>query len=227
MAETLLIPGRYNGPPGSANGGYACGLLAAHCDGDAEVTLRLPPPLDTPLELVRDNGRIQLRDEDRLVAEAEPMALALDVPGPVSLPEADLASRDFAGFLHHAYATCFVCGPDRSDGLAIYPGPVAGREGLVAAPWIPGDAVTPELAWAALDCPSGWAVDDFQREGILLGRLAAHIVGLPAAGEPHVVIGWRRAIDGRKRLAGSALYTAGGELLAFAGSTWIQLSPSS
>jgi hypothetical protein len=225
MAETLLIPGRYNGPPGSANGGYACGLVAAHVEGDAEVTLRLPPPLDTPLALVREGGRIELRDGDLLVAEGEPVEFDVDVPEPVTLPEADLAARDFAGFLHHAYSTCFVCGPDRSDGLAIYPGPVAGHEGLVAAPWVPSGEVPAELVWAALDCPSGWAVDDFQREGILLGRLAAHIVELPRAGEPHVAIGWRRAIEGRKRLAGSALYTASGDLLAFAASTWIELRP--
>jgi len=174
------------------------------------------------MSLVRDGRRIELRDGDRLVAEAEPVELDLEVPRPVSLPQADLAARDFAGFLHHAYSTCFVCGPDRRDGLAIYPGPVAGREGVVAAPWVPGGAVPPELVWAVLDCPSGWAVDDFQREGFLLGRLAAHIAALPRAGEPHVAIGWRRAIEGRKRLAGSALYTAGGDLLAFAASTWIE-----
>jgi hypothetical protein len=221
-----VIPRRFNGPPDSANGGYACGRLAAHLGGLAEVTLRRPPPLDTTLEVVRTGDVVELRDGDTLVAEARPAAPEPKVPEPVTLPEADLASRDFAGFLHHAYSTCFVCGPDRSDGLAIYPGPVAGRVGLVAAPWVPQGEVPPELVWAALDCPSGWAVDDFQREGILLGRLTARIVEMPRAGEPHVAIGWRLAIEGRKRLAGSALYTAGGNLLAFASSTWIELASS-
>lgn len=223
MAEWLLIPGRYNGPPGSANGGYACGLLAAHVDGDAEVTLRAPPPLDTPLAVVSEGERVELRDDDRVVAEVAPVKLELDLPEPVSLPEADFASRDFAGFLHHAYSTCFVCGPARSDGLSIFPGPVTGREGLVAAPWIPAGATPPEVVWAALDCPSGWAVDDFQREGILLGRMAARLLRAPRPGEPHVVIGWGRGVEGRKRHAGSALFTAAGELLACSGSTWIQL----
>lgn len=222
----IVIPSRFNGPPGSANGGYASGLLAAHVEGEAEVTLRLPPPLDTPLAVVREGERVELRDGERLVAEAEPASLdGLDVPAPVSLPEADLASRSFAGFVHHAYATCYVCGPDRSDGLSLYPGPVAGRDGLVATPWIPREDATPELVWAALDCPSGWAVDDFQREGILLGRLAVRILELPSAGEPHVVLGWPRGVEGRKRFAGSALFTAAGELLASARSTWIELRP--
>ncbi len=64
------------------------------------------------------------------------------------------------------------------------------------------DDVRPELVWAALDCPSGWAVDDFQREGVLLGRMAAEIDRLPEPGEPHVVLGWRVGEDGRKRFAG-------------------------
>jgi len=218
----VVIPSRFNGPPGSANGGYACGLLAAHVAGDAEVTLRVPPPLDTPLSVVSEGERMELRDQDRLVAEAISISFALQVPKAVSLPEADFASGEFAGFLHHNYSTCFVCGPDRADGLAIFPGPVAGRE-LVAAPWIPAGATPPEVVWAALDCPSGWAVDDFQREGILLGRMAARLLKTPRPGEPHVVIGWGRGVEGRKRHAGSALFTAAGKLLASSRSTWIQL----
>ncbi len=221
----MTIPGRFNGPPGSANGGYACGLLAAHVEGLAEVTLRAPPPLDRELEVIRLDGRVELRDGEEVVAEAVPIEgrLELDVPAAVSVGEATDAATRFAGFEHHAYSTCFVCGPDRADGLGIHPGPVAGREGLVAAPWTPPADVDELLVWAALDCPSGWAVDDFQREGILLGRLAARIDALPTPGEPHVVVGWGRGIDGRKRHAGSALFTAGGELLALARSTWIQL----
>jgi hypothetical protein len=112
-------------------------------------------------------------------------------------------------------------GPQRDDGLAVYPGPVAGREGVVASPWTPPADVRPEIVWAALDCPAGWAVDDFQREGVLLGRMAAHIDRLPVAGHPHVLLGWRIGEDGRKRYAGSALFTVGGDLLAAARSTWI------
>ena len=44
---------------------------------------------------------------------------------------------------------------------------------------------------------------------------------MPEPGEAHVVIGWRIGEDGRKRFAGSALYTANGDLVAHARSTWI------
>ncbi len=217
----MIVPGRYNGPPDSANGGYACGLVAGILGGVAEVTLRLPPPLDRELDVVRADGRIEIRDGDALVAEAERVELDVEVPEPVSVKAAEHASTRYEGFVHHAYNTCFVCGPKREDGLGVYAGPVEGRPGLLAAPWMPGEDVTPELVWAALDCPSGWAVDDFQREGVLLGRMAAEIDRLPALGEPHVVLGWRIGEDGRKRYAGSALVTADGEVLARARSTWI------
>ena len=217
----MIVPARYNGPADSGNGGYTCGLVAALLGGVAEVTLRLPPPLDRELAVLRDDAHLEIRDGEALVAEAEPAELDLDVPAPVSVEEAAEASARYAGFVHHAYGTCFVCGPRREDGLRVYAGPVEGRPGLVASPWTPGEDVRPELVWAALDCPSGWAVDDFQREGVLLGRMAAEIDRLPQPGEPHVVLGWRIGEDGRKRYAGSALLTGDGEVLARARSTWI------
>ena len=214
----MIIPPRYNGPPNSANGGYACGLMSEALGGGFEVTLLRPPPLGVDLDLVGH----ELRQGDVLIAEARrspPFALD-DVPAPVSLEEAEEASRHYPGFQHHAYPTCFSCGPERDDGLRIFPGPVAGREGLVAAPWTP-EEVRPEIIWAALDCPSGWAVDHFQREGVMLGRMAAGIRELPTVGERRVVVGWPVGEEGRKRHAGSALYTAAGEVMALARSTWI------
>jgi len=222
VAETIIIPGRFNGPPGSANGGYASGLVAALVGEPAEVTLRVPPPLDRALAVAHDDGRVEVLDGGTVVAEASPVSFALDVPAPVSVEEAREASRGYAGFRAHAYETCFVCGPARDDGLGIFPGPVAGRE-LVAAPWTPpGDRPVPdELVWAALDCPSGWAVDEFSRQGVLLGRLAARVVAPVVGREPHVVVGWPVGEDGRKRFAGSAVFGADGSVRAFARSTWL------
>ena len=217
----MIIPARFNGPPGSANGGYACGLVSEALGGGFEVTLLLPPPLEKELDLVGN----ELRDGDVVVARARrAMPPADEAPEPVGVAEAEEASKSYAGFQHHAYPTCFTCGPAREDGLGIFAGPVEGRDGLVAAPWTPAPDIRPEIVWAALDCPSGWAVDEFQREGVLLGRMAAVIRTLPVSGEAHVVIGWRIGEDGRKRLAGSALYSAGGELLAQARSTWVVLA---
>jgi hypothetical protein len=219
----VIVPRRYNGPPGSANGGYACGLVAEFVGGVAEITLRRPPPLERELEaqVHLDGEVVDVHDGEALVAEGRKVEFEVEVPEPVSQEEAEAASRGYPGFEHHAYPTCFTCGPERDDGLGIFAGPVEGRAGLVAAPWTPREPVVPEVVWAALDCPSGWAVDDFQREGVLLGRMAAHVLRLPEVGKPHVVVGWRAGEDGRKRYAGSALYGPGDEVLAAARSTWI------
>jgi len=217
----VRIPARFNGPPRSANGGYTCGLVAALLGGEAEVTLRVPPPLERELRVVRADGRVELRDGETLVAQGERVLVDVEVPAPVSVADAEAASARYAGFAHHAYPTCFTCGPEREDGLEIYAGPVAERDGVVASMWTPAEEPAPEVVWAALDCPSGWAVDDFQREGVLLGRMAARVDRLPASGEPLVVLGWRIGEEGRKRYAGSALVTAEGDALARSHSTWI------
>jgi hypothetical protein len=60
--STVVLAARFNGPPGSANGGYACGMAAgALTIGPAEVVLRRPPPLDVPLEVVETAEGIELR----------------------------------------------------------------------------------------------------------------------------------------------------------------------
>ena len=67
----LVIDRKFRGPTESANGGYTCGVLASFMHGPAEVTLRLPPPLERPLE-VRTDGALELKDGNAIVAEAAP-----------------------------------------------------------------------------------------------------------------------------------------------------------
>jgi len=54
--RVLIIPSRFCGPPGSGNGGYVCGRIAAYVDGPATVTLRRPTPLGAPMAIERDRG---------------------------------------------------------------------------------------------------------------------------------------------------------------------------
>ena len=67
----IRIENRYNGPPGSANGGYICGRMAEHA-GTACVETRLmaPPPLDTDLPLRLDNAQWFALHDDQPVARA-------------------------------------------------------------------------------------------------------------------------------------------------------------
>ncbi len=214
----LIIASRYNGPPGSANGGYTCGLLAEHVGEPAEVTLRSPPPLETPLRF--DGAR--LWDGETLVAEAHRTHVHGDVPEPVAFDDAERASRNYPGFDEHEYATCFVCGPNRDDGLGLFAGAVDGTE-VFAAPWVVPDDVSRLLVWAALDCPGAIGVGWNGRGDWLLGRMAGEVHDVPEPGERCVVVAWPIGREGRKGFAGTALYR-GHELLARARQTWIALS---
>lgn len=211
---TLTIPARFTGPPDSANGGVTCGLLA-QATGLDEVTLRRPPPLETPLR-VEDGG---LYDDEALVASAAAATVDVELPAPVSVGEATRATASYGGWSAHPFPTCFVCGPDRSDGLRLFPGAV-GKD-VVAAPWVPLDE-DPVMVWAALDCPSGWSMDIPGRP-MVLGRMALRLDRLPTPGAEHVVMGWLVSTEGRKSLTGSALLTADGDVLAVARQTWIAL----
>jgi hypothetical protein len=213
VLDQPVIARRFHGPPTSANGGYACGVVAAPIEGVAQVTLRTPPPLERPMQLVVTGTAVTLRDGDTVVADGAPANLEREPVAP--------------------FPSCFVCGPDRAegDGLRIFPGPVAGRT-VAAAPWTPHASlddgrghVRREAVWAALDCPSyfGMQVVAPERITALLGRLVARIDRAPRIDEPCVAVGWLLGRDGRKIHAGSALYAADGELLGLARATWIEV----
>jgi hypothetical protein len=234
MGEQVTIDRRFNGPPESGHGGYVCGVVAELMGGPAEVTLRHPPPLDRPLEVVRlDGGGVALRDGETVIAEAATASTEIDIPEPVGFPDAEEASRSYLGFHQHAFPTCFGCGPQHpdGDGLRIFPGQVEGRN-LVAAPWTPDASLTdddgtvrPEFMWAALDCAGGWALlAQLPERPVVLGRLAAKLMA-PVRGEERcVVIGWPLGEDGRKLYSGTALFSAEGQLRAFARATWVRLA---
>jgi len=220
VVEHLTIEGRFNGPDGSANGGYTCGRIAALLGGRAEVTLRSPPPLERPLDVERDSDLVRIVDGGKLIAEAAPVAFELEVPAPPSCEEAEAASARYPGFDEHAFPRCFVCGPERepADGLRIFAGPLG--DGRFAATWRPTE-VSPELVWASLDCPGAIAVGFPDRGETLLGRFAVAIDELPEPSESCVVTAWALGEDGRKLYAGTALHGERGRLLASARATWI------
>lgn len=227
----VCVEGRFCGPPDSGNGGYCCGLLARFVGEPAQVTLRAPPPLDRPLDVV-EGGTTRLLDGDTLVAEAQRAKLDLEVPAPVSFEEAQASSERYIARHEHAFPTCFVCGPrrDPGDGLRIFAGRRSPGE-PVAAPWIPDPSVCdadglvrPEILWAALDCPGYFGVTDVVLAAVL-GRMTAAVRPVVRAGDRLVAMGWSLGRDGRKLAAGSALFTEGGELVGRSRQTWIVLAP--
>ena len=225
MSESLCIPTRFNGPLESGNGGYCSGVIASFVEGSAEVTLRRPVPLDTSLDVIReDDGSVRVLDGEAVVAEARPAAdLDIDVPAPVSPHEARLAAGRYRGSSDGIFSRCFVCGRAREDAFGVFAGAVEGRQ-LVASPWTPppwtADAtgrVLSEFVWAVLDCPTYFAVYMDQELALgVLARLAARIEAPVVAGEEHVVIAWPIETVGRKRHAGSAVLSRDGQALAAA-----------
>ncbi|MER5333305.1 hypothetical protein [Micromonospora sp. NPDC002717] len=216
----MIIESRHNGPPGSGNGGWSAGVFAAAsgAPGPVEVTLRRPPPLETLLTLV--DGEV--RDPEGLVvAQVRPTEDPRAVVPPVDLPAARAASAAYPGLVDHPFPGCYVCGPDRLDGLRIFPGRLP--DGRTAAPFRAPGSVTPATVWAALDCPGGWAVIAPGRPYVL-GRIAAVVAALPEPGDECVVTGAMVGGEGRKALVHTSLYAPDGTLLAWARATWIAVA---
>ncbi len=237
MGDEVVIEHRFRGPPESANGGYTCGVLASRIEPApaVEVTLRAPPPLDTPLTIETADGSAALCDGEALVAEGSAAeAPQLELPDPVTLEEAEAARSGSPLQQDHPFPMCFVCGPDgcKDGGLCLTCGPVEGRD-VVAAPWqvddslpAPGGAVASELVWSVLDCPGGIAGMLVPEVGkSVLGRLTGRILEPIEAGATYVAVGWPIDRDGRKLSAGSAVTDRDGKALAVARATWIEIEP--
>ena len=232
MKATVSIPSRFNGPPGSGNGGYSCGVLARFIDGPARVRLHVPPPLDTPMTVKESaHGGVEMYDGDRLVGSAVPAPLELEVPPAPSPADAEDAASRYPCYEGHVFPTCFVCGPGRPahDGLELFPGPVTDWN-LLACTWHPASDlldgngnVKPEIVWSALDCPGYFACMGEHPAPAVLGELQAGQLAPVPGLDPLVVFAWPLGEEGRKRFAGTAVATADGTVLARARATWILL----
>ena len=239
--STIFIERRFQGPPTSGNGGYTCGLLARYVGPSAEVTLRNPPPLDKLLNVVPVEVGVELRDGEVVLAAGKAVEFEKgSLPNATFSEAQEAAARTPYTAKTHKLPMCFVCGPQRKpgNGLRIFAGPLEGCRTSAGAPfashWVPAKDLSQEdgligeeFLWAALDCPTGYAVLGGGLEGItgkepiLLGRLSARIQGRPSPGEKCVITAKAVARDGRKLLADGMLFGERGTVLAFARATWI------
>jgi len=233
--EYLEIAERFCGPPNSGNGGYVCGLLAKHLTGTVTARLKAPPPLKTKLLRKWTNDSARWVHDAAVIGDARTSELRLELPNCPTLAQAEQAAAAFPGFKSHLFPRCFVCGPAREagDGLRIFSSPLKGQT-LHAAPWVPDESLTDdrgdvatEFIWAALDCPSGFAVLPVpQGMAIVLGELSASLDGSLVVGQPTVVTSWPIAHEGRRRTAVTAIHTADGQLIATACAVWIEVPHS-
>jgi len=228
----FTIARRFRGPEESGNGGYTCGVVARFIDGQAEVTLRKPPPLDRPLTVERTAEGVDVYDGDDLIAQGRRSDADLDVPHPPTMDEAIAARVRYSGYRSHAFPTCFACGTDRTgDGLMIHAGQVEGRE-VWAAPFVPDltlpateGTLEPEMVWSALDCPGAWAMERATKDQpVVLGRMTARLEREVPADGRYVAIGWPIGVDARKLYSGTALFDDAGVRYGWARQTWIVLA---
>jgi hypothetical protein len=227
----IEIAAPFNGPARSGQGGYSCGLFAAHVSEPAQVTLRRPVPLSEPLSLERlGPDAVAVKHGEVLIAEAASAPLEIEIPPPVGLDEASEARERYRS-TDEIFSRCFVCGPQREDSQRVFAGPVAGRE-VVATPWTPeaewlarDGVVLPEFVWAVLDCPTYFAAE-LRKPGLLamLGRLSARLLEPVPAGEPHVIMAWPIDDRRRKHEAGCAVFSEDGRLRAAARAIQIEVS---
>ena len=230
----IVVSAQFRGPPNSGNGGYVCGLLARGLNGPIKGVLRAPIAIDTPLRLVRsaEGARLTSLTGD-LIAEAGPGAAA-DLPAPPDCPAlkaAREAGARFVGLGRPFHPVCFTCADalDEGFGLRVFVGQLEGAaDGVVAGPWTPhanfadpDGLASVEAIWAALDCPGSvaWVVQG--GGGGLLGTMTCEILRLPAAAETCIVLAWPIEASGRKRVAGTALFSADGQLMARSRQIWI------
>src|SRR4051794_10982555 len=231
---SLRLDPRFNGPPGTANGGYACGAVGELVDGPAEVSLRMPPPLGVPLDVsFIEDGDVVVRHHGAVVAEARPVD-SVDPHPPVRPPlaEAREATRRHPGPPPRGPRPgCSVCGPARPAALGTHFGPLRGPPGVTASVFLPdatvpsrNGCVAPDMVWAALDCPSYtpplW---DWDRPS-LLARLAVERLDCVEVGEPTIALGWHIASEGRKHHTASALLGTDGRVLARGRALWVTLA---
>jgi YD repeat-containing protein len=229
----LTIPRRFSGPPGSANGGYVAGRVAASLPdaGPRQVTLRRPPPLDTPMDVSVDGGRVCVTLGGDLVAEAEPGGFTSEPVEPVTFDTAAAQMGRYAGLENHPFPGCFSCGTDRAapDGLGLRPGRLEDRADTVATAWVPDGSIAgaeglvgAEMVWAALDCPGGWSADLIGRP-MVLGRITADVHALPEVDDRCVVVGRLLGTEGRRTFTTSTAYDGDGRILGHAEAIWFEI----
>jgi hypothetical protein len=232
MTASASIPQRFNGPPASGNGGYSCGILAAHIDGAARVRLHVPPPLETDFSIqAADDGSVTMYDGDTLVGTAVAAEFELDCPPAPTLQQAMEARHRSALFHTHPLPSCFVCGTERTpeDGLCLHPGPVDDWN-LLACEWQPTadllddqGNVREEIIWSALDCPGYNACYGEQPAMALLGELTSKILTDIPGNDSLIVYCWPLGREGRKGWGGTAIANQSGDVLAYSRSLWIEL----
>lgn len=244
--QELILTEQFVGPPDLGNGGYVVGHMASIISGGevcgagpVEVTLRAPLPLHVSLGYeFDDEDTLSLLHGVDVMASAKKTSLDLDVPeasqtevvraAVANSPSLKAGFHSTLGERLGVHPICFCCGAERDagDGLRVFPAACKG-DAHVAALWTPHERfasadgnVGPEIIGAAIDCPGAFAFLVNEERAGLLGRMTIEFFKPLKAGVETQIMGWRIEVDGRKMIAGTALFDDKGDLIARAKQTW-------
>jgi hypothetical protein len=223
---SLHVPGRFEGAPGRAQGGYTGGLL--HDGRPRRVWFRSAIPLDTDLDVDTEGDIWTVTSDGTIVLESHPVEPLTNPLANVSMEDA-IAGRvkaEAAG-LPDLIAPCYSCGT-REGTLRTHPGRVSDGS-TWAAPitypeWTSTDsAVDPAHIWAVIDCAPGYPVafGDPEPRFAFTGWITVDVRSSIQPGRTAIVVASAGPWEGRKRAAKSALWTEDGELVALSESLWI------
>ena len=227
----LLIDSRMNGPRRYANGGFATGTFADLVGGTATVALHQRVPLGRTFSVREDGaGKVVYAGDQRIASVFAVDRFVIEPPVQPTRWEAATARRahPFTG-VRHTLSDCVVCGPHRTDGLRVTPGPLVDHPDVLASPYDPpggfsvdGIATAPSV-WGALDCVSFPAA--LLRRGTLalLGSLTVHRLREIAVGEPLIAVGWTLGSGTRSHRTASALLDEDGAVVASARAIWVEV----
>lgn len=188
------MPERFEGSPGTMQGGYLAGVATTGYSVPARVQIRKPiipgDRLDRSVDgddtLWHRDGALVMKvfTSDVLAGTAAPVTIA-DVEQVMSRP------RPFT----KPYPTCAGCG-DRADGLGVDLRPLDER---IVGTWTPTETVNGlvprEHTWTVLDCLTSWAVfaDPPQDTSgcFVTGNIAAEFLRPVVAGTTYRMQSWR------------------------------------
>lgn len=241
VGSGVIIDGRFQGPTGIGQGGWTSHRFASAVGVPLDVSIRAPIPLDTELDVVRDDGdqwRLTTRSESgepgQTIMLGSPRT-SIDIATPPVAIDAAAAAR--RGFAHldgdHSVPNCFSCGT-QPDSMRVHSAPLGDGTDRYATDWtIPLWADTPDgvdegVVWAALDCAAAWYVAGSRGQRVAYTvQYAVEVLGRFVAGETYALVAWPgdgdAEWDGRKRHAASAAFDSDGTCLAKSTSFWVSV----
>lgn len=239
-ADRIVVGRRFEGPPGSGQGGWSSALFAERLPYTPTIALRAPIPFERALRIEAVDDGHRLVDDEQSGSDGGPLTVMTarpwtpDVPAtePVTVDTARAARAAFDTFVvPHPVPDCFSCGT-RPDTMGVHACPI--DDGRLATDWTVPDwaadvSMSTAALWAALDCTAAFYVGFVPEvRRVVTAQYAVEVLRPVIAGETLALVAgagdhpgdW----DGRKRGACSTAFDADGVVVARARSFWVSLT---